>query len=73
MKVSTQTKFGLPPHPSLAEVIIALRDIAILRYTGGKLHLAHISAKETVEVLRLAKKEGLNITGESHTASFFFN
>ncbi len=58
------TKFGLPPHPSLAEVIIALRDIAILRYTGGKLHLAHISAQETVEVLRQAKKEGLNITGE---------
>jgi dihydroorotase len=58
------TKFGLPPHPALAEVIIALRDIAILRYTGGKLHLAHISSKETVEVLRQAKKEGLNITGE---------
>ncbi len=58
------TKFGLPPHPSLAEVIIALRDIAILKYTGGKLHLAHISAKETVEVLRQAKKENLKITGE---------
>jgi len=58
------TKFGLPPHPSLAEVIIALRDIAILKYTGGKLHLAHISAKETVDVLRQAKKDGLNITGE---------
>lgn len=58
------TRFGLPPHPSLAEVIIALRDIAILRYTGGKLHLAHISAKETVEILRNAKKEKLNITGE---------
>lgn len=58
------TKFGLPPHPSLAEVIIALRDIAILKYSGGKLHLAHISAKETVEVLRQAKKEKLNITGE---------
>lgn len=58
------TKFGLSPHPSLAEVIIALRDIAILRYIGGKLHLAHISAKETVEVLRQAKKEGMNITGE---------
>lgn len=58
------TKFGLPPHPSLAEVIIALRDIAILKYTGGKLHLAHISAKETVEVLRQAKQEKLNITGE---------
>lgn len=58
------TRFGLPPHPSLAEVIIALRDIAILRYTGGKLHLAHVSAKETVEVLREAKKEKLNITGE---------
>ncbi len=58
------TKFGLPPHPSLAEVIIALRDIEILKYTGGKLHLAHISSKETVEVLRKAKKENLNITGE---------
>lgn len=58
------TKFGLPPHPSLAEVIIALRDIAILKYTGGKLHLAHISAKETIEVLRQAKKENLKITGE---------
>ncbi len=58
------TKFGLPPHPSLAEVIIALRDIAILKYTGGKLHLAHISSKETVEVLRQAKKENLKITGE---------
>lgn len=58
------TRFGLPPHPSLAEVIIALRDIAILRYSGGKLHLAHVSAKETVEVLRNAKKEKLNITGE---------
>lgn len=58
------TKFGLPPHPSLAEVIIALRDIAVLKYTGGKLHLAHISAKETVEVLRQAKQEKLNITGE---------
>lgn len=58
------TKFGLPPHPSLAEVIIALRDIEILKYTGGKLHLAHISSKETVEVLRKAKNEKLNITGE---------
>ncbi len=58
------TRFGLPPHPSLAEVIIALRDIAILKYTGGKLHLAHVSAKETVDVLRNAKKEKLNITGE---------
>lgn len=36
------TKFGLSPHPSLAEVIIALRDIAILRYTGGKLILDSI-------------------------------
>ncbi len=58
------TKFGLSPHPSLAEVIIALRDIAILKYTGGKLHLAHISAKETVEVLKQAKGDRLNVTGE---------
>ncbi len=58
------TILGLPPHPSLAEVLIALRDVAILKYCGGKLHLAHISAKETVEVLRNAKKEKLNVTGE---------
>ncbi|MBU2446067.1 MAG: dihydroorotase [Bacteroidetes bacterium] len=59
------TKFGLPPHPSLAEDLIALRDVAILEYTGGRLHIAHISTKGAVEILRHAKKKGLNVTGEA--------
>ncbi len=58
------TRFGLPPHPSLAEDLIAARDVAVLEYSGGRLHLAHISTKATVEILRDAKKRGLNVTGE---------
>ncbi|MBM4176767.1 MAG: dihydroorotase [Ignavibacteria bacterium] len=59
------TKFGLPPHPSLAEDLIALRDIAVLDYSGGRLHIAHISTKGAVEILRQAKKRGLKVTGEA--------
>jgi dihydroorotase len=59
------TKFGLPPHPSLAEDLIAMRDLAVLEYSGGKLHIAHISTKGTVEILRQAKKKGLKVTGEA--------
>ncbi len=59
------TKFGLPPHPSLAEDLIALRDAAVLEYSGGKLHLAHISTRGTVSILRQAKNRGLKVTGEA--------
>jgi len=56
------TQIGLPGKPALAEEIMVARDIALLRYTNSKLHLTGISLSTSVEMIRNAKKEGLNIT-----------
>jgi dihydroorotase len=58
--VSTQV--GLPGKPALSEEIMVARDIELLRYTNSKLHLTGISLSTSVEMIRNAKKEGLNIT-----------
>jgi len=58
--VSTQV--GLPGKPALAEEIMVARDIELLQYTNSKLHLTGISLSTSVEMIRNAKKEGLNIT-----------
>ncbi|HUN65345.1 MAG TPA: dihydroorotase [Bacteroidota bacterium] len=58
------TRLGLPGIPSLAEEIMVDRDIRLLRYTGGKYHVAHVSTAGTVELIRAAKKEGLAVTCE---------
>lgn len=58
--VSTQV--GLPGKPALAEEIMVARDIELLRYTNSRLHLTGISLSTSVEMIRKAKKEGLNIT-----------
>jgi dihydroorotase len=59
------TTLGLPSIPTIAEDIIVLRDIAVAEYTGGKLHIAHISSKNSVEAVREAKKKGIKITAEA--------
>ncbi len=59
------TMLGLPPIPSIAEDLIVMRDIILSEYTGGKVHIAHISTKKSVEMIRDAKKKGLRITAES--------
>ena len=58
------TMLGLPPIPSISEELIVMRDIIVSEYTGGKVHLTHISTKNTVEMIRDAKKKGLNVTAE---------
>ncbi|PJA98538.1 MAG: dihydroorotase [Ignavibacteriales bacterium CG_4_9_14_3_um_filter_30_11] len=58
------TLLGLPPIPSIAEDLIVMRGILMADYTKGKFHVAHISTKNSVEMVRKAKKEGINITAE---------
>ncbi|MCF6464280.1 dihydroorotase [Clostridium sp. Cult2] len=48
----------------LSENIMTSRDIYLSRLTGAKLHLAHVSTKESIEEIRKAKKEGLKVTCE---------
>lgn len=58
------TMLGLPPIPSAAEDIIVARDILLAEYTGGRLHIAHISTKRSVELVREAKRIGVKVTTE---------
>ncbi|MHB1686587.1 MAG: dihydroorotase [Ignavibacteriaceae bacterium] len=58
------TMLGLPPIPSVAEELIVIRDILLSEYTGGKIHIAHLSTKKSVEMIREAKKKGIAVTAE---------
>lgn len=61
-KISTQ--LGLPAIPTVAEDIIVNRGILLAEYTGGKFHVAHVSSKRSVELIREAKQRGVNVTAE---------
>jgi dihydroorotase len=58
------TMLGLPPVPAVSEDIIVGRDILMAEYTGGKIHIAHISTATAVEMVRQAKKKNLPVTTE---------
>ncbi|MCH7499284.1 MAG: dihydroorotase [Nitrospinae bacterium] len=58
------TELGLKGMPTEAEDIMVYRDIALLEKTGGRLHVAHISSGESVELVRRAKAQGLPVTCE---------
>lgn len=58
------TMLGLSPIPSTAEEIIVSRDILMSEYVNGKLHIAHISTKKSVELVREAKKKGISVSAE---------
>ncbi|MDO8998759.1 MAG: dihydroorotase [Bacteroidota bacterium] len=56
------TALGLKGIPVLAEELNLQRNLAILEYTGGKLHIPTVSTKGSVELLKKAKASGLNVT-----------
>jgi len=58
-------KLGLKGIPSSAEAIAVARDLILCKETKGKLHLAHISAKDSVKLLYWAKEEGIPFTAET--------
>ncbi len=58
-------KLGIPGIPAEAEWRIIARDIALSEKTGAKLHIAHISTKEGVNLVRKAKEKGLPVTAEA--------
>lgn len=58
----TSTLLGLSGFPSLSETLQIARDIAILEYTGGRLHIPTISCAKSVEMIKKAKAAGLNLS-----------
>ena len=58
------TRLGLPGMPAAAESVCVARDVQIAELTGARLHIAHLSAKASLEQVRFAKKHGLHVTCE---------
>ncbi len=56
------TRLGLKGIPNLAEELIVARNLFLLEYTGGKLHIPTISTAKSVALIKEAKKKGLNVT-----------
>ncbi len=58
------TCLGLKGIPSVAEEIMISRDIMLTEYTQSRFHVAHISTRKSVELVRQAKANGINVTCE---------
>lgn len=69
----TSTSNGLRGIPEMVETIRLMRDIELLRYTGGRLHVMLVSTAESVKLIQKAKKEGLQITCGVSANHLFFN
>jgi dihydroorotase len=55
---------GLRGIPGAAESIMALRDISLAELTGGRVHIAHMSARQTLDAVRYGKSRGARVTCE---------
>jgi dihydroorotase len=58
------TRLGLPGIPDIAEAVMIARDLALAEFTGGHIHIAHISTAKGVELVRRAKENGVKVTCE---------
>ncbi|MBM6399430.1 dihydroorotase [Phycicoccus sonneratiae] len=57
-------RLGLPGWPPVAEAAVIARDAMLARHTGSRVHVAHVSTAEGLEVVRWAKAQGIAMTAE---------
>src|ERR1700680_2520309 len=60
----TSTRLGLTGMPAAAESVCVARDVQLAELTGARLHIAHLSAKASLEQVRWAKQRGLRVSCE---------
>jgi len=60
----TSVRLGLRGMPAATEAICVARDVQICALTGARLHVAHMSAKDSLDLVRDAKRRGLPVTCE---------
>src|ERR1700719_2197586 len=60
----TSTRLGLAGMPAAAESVCVARDVQLAELTGARLHIAHLSAKASLEQVRGAKQRGLRVSCE---------
>jgi dihydroorotase len=65
------TQLGLPGIPAVAEEVMVFREIRLAALTASSVHIAHVSARGSVELIRQAKACGVNVTAE--TAPHYFS
>jgi dihydroorotase len=61
----TSTVLGMAGMPWTAEACMLARDLLLLEQFGGRLHVAHVSCRQSVELLRRARARGLPVTAEA--------
>jgi hypothetical protein len=64
------SRLGIPGRPAEAESIIVARDLELVRLTGGRYHVLHMSTARATELIRQAKAEGLRVTAEASPQHF---
>ncbi len=64
------SKYGIRGVPCISESIVVFRDIELAKYLDTRIHIAHVSSKRSVEILRRAKREGIKVSCE--TAPHYF-
>jgi dihydroorotase len=57
-------RLGIPGQPREAEEVMVMRDIALARMTGGRVHFQHLSTRRSLDLVAAAKAEGLAVTCE---------
>src|SRR5262249_43078080 len=58
-------RLGVRGYPSAAEEIVVSRDTALAEWTGGRLHILHVSTAGSVDLIRRAKQRGVHVSGEA--------
>jgi len=62
---AVSSRLGLPAQPDVAEALQVGRDVLMAEYLDLPIHLAHISCKKSVDLIRFAKERGVKITAET--------
>jgi dihydroorotase len=69
----TSTSLGLSGIPSMAEELMVQRDLQLLEYANSRLHLHNISTEASVEMVRKAKRKGLQVTASVAALNLCFS
>lgn len=65
-------KLQIEGRPAIAEEIMVMRDCMLAQETGGYVHIAHVSTKNSVDIIRSFKEKGVRITAETCPQYFMF-
>ena len=67
------TRLGLAGIPDVSESIMVERDLQVAGFTGGRIHVPHVSTEKSVHAIRRAKENGVNISAEVTPHHLYFD